>query len=65
MKKPGCGLFIFFVIFWIEYPVLIYVNNKFFNRNLVSRLFKCSVNISPAFYCMYKFYRGSRIEGNA
>ena len=28
-----------FVIFWIEYPILIYVNNKFCNQNLCFDLF--------------------------
>ena len=47
-----------------EYPVLINVNNKFCNINLVSGLFQCSVKISRTFYCLCKFYRGGRIEGN-
>ena len=63
-KCSDCGLLNYFVIFWIEYPVLIYVNNKFCNRNLVSVLFQCSVNISQTFYCLYKFNRGSRIGRN-
>ena len=31
-KRLDCGLLNCFVIFWIEYLVLIYVNNKFCNN---------------------------------
>ena len=51
----------FFLIFWIEHPFVINVNNKFYNRNLVSGLSYCSINISRTFHYMYKLYRGSRI----
>ena len=33
-----------FVIFWIEYPVLIYVNNKFCNQNLGFDLYHAVLN---------------------
>ena len=38
-----------FVIFWIEYPVLIYVNNKFCNQNLGFDLYHKVLNISRIF----------------
>ena len=38
-----------FVIFWIEYPVLIYVNNKFCNQNLGFDLYRAVLNISEVF----------------
>ena len=40
VKKAGLWpIHIYFLIFWIKYPILIYVNNKFCNRNLVPGLF--------------------------
>ena len=33
-----------FLIFWIEYPVLIYVNNKFCNQNLGFDLYRALLN---------------------
>ena len=38
-----------FVIFWIEYPFLIYVNNKFCNQNLGFDLYRVVLNISRVF----------------
>ena len=38
-----------FVIFWIEYPVYIYVNNKFCNQNLCFDLYHAALNISGIF----------------
>ena len=38
-----------FVIFWIEYPVLIYVNNKFYNENLGFDLYRAVLNIFGIF----------------
>ena len=35
-----------FVILWIEYPVLIYVNNKFCNQNLGFDLYYAVLNVS-------------------
>ena len=38
-----------FVIFWIEYPILIYVNNKFYNQNMGFDLYHAVLNISGIF----------------
>ena len=38
-----------FVIFWIECPVLIYVNNKFCNQNLGFDLYCAMLHISKIF----------------
>ena len=38
-----------FVIFLIEYSVLIYVNNKFCNQNLGFDLYRVVLNISEVF----------------
>ena len=44
-----------FVIFWIEYPVLIYVNNKFCNQNLGFDLYRAVLNISRIFIVCTNF----------
>ena len=62
-KRPGCGQF--HLLYYFGPNVQLYgVNNKFCNINLVSGLFQCSVNISLTFFCLYKFYKGSRIGRN-
>ena len=44
-----------FVIFWIEYPVLIYVNNKFCNQNLGFDLFRAMLIIFRIFIVCTNF----------
>ena len=44
-----------FVIFWIKYPVLIYVNNKFCNKNLDFDLYRAVLNISGIFIVCTNF----------
>ena len=44
-----------FVIFWIEYPVLIYVNNKFCNQNLGFDLFHAMLIIFRIFIVCTNF----------
>ena len=44
-----------FVIFWIEYPVLIDVNSKFCNQNLGFDLYRVVLNISGIFIVCKNF----------
>ena len=52
-----------FVKFWAENPVsFVYVNEKFYNKNLFRLVQYCVGKFSQILYCLYKMYRDRSIE---
>ena len=62
-RRPGCGLFILFVIFLIEHQVLINVNNMFCNRNLVLGLSSAVLTFLGPFTVCINFIEAVGLEG--
>ena len=48
-----------FVKLWEENPVSVYVNEKFYNKNLFLDLFSVMLIVFQILYCLQNVYRGS------